>query len=569
MNLRDYEQHKFKIAEILRAASNIQSPDVRDLQGRIQDLFTRLADDRFNLVVVGRFNRGKTSLMNAILATDRLPTGIVPLTSVITTVTYGSKERVILKYDKSILTEDIPIDALPQFITQQGNPGNVKRICAAEIQIPAEILRSGFYFVDTPGLGSAIVENTQTTESFFPEADAFLLVTGYESPLSEEELLFFKYASALGRRIFVVLNKHDTVPANERETVLTFVSKRLQEIFGESPPRLFSVSATDGLKAKQKNDEELLTASGIGLLEQRLIDFLLSEKNDQFLIVMCDRVSELLRDLLNSVDDVGLLTRIGELTNQLRGSGPGMSTRASMAPVAHLSGLCETSSCEICAHIRERTWNFLSKYQYDLVTSTQAQQEFANRGGFCPFHIWEYASIASPYGICNSYPALLDRIAKDLQAIASVECGQEPLLKMMSDVQDADCLLCRERDKCEMDAVRLQSARLTENVSGLASLPALCLPHLMMLSAQAKDARIVRKLVERQAALLQRLSEDMKRNTLRIDAARRYLTSDEENTAAERGLLAVAGHRNVNFDCRTRLPRAARRMKCEVIENSG
>jgi hypothetical protein len=90
-----------------------------------------------------------------------------------------------------------------------------------------------------------------------------------------------------------------------------------------------------------------------------------------------------------------------------------------------------------------------------------------------------------------------------------------------------------------------------------------------MLSAQAKDARIVRKLVERQAALLQRLSEDMKRNTLRIDAARRYLTSDEENTAAERGLLAVAGHRNVNFDCRTRLPRAARRMKCEVIENSG
>jgi hypothetical protein len=109
-----------------------------------------------------------------------------------------------------------------------------------------------------------------------------------------------------------VLNKHDTVPANERETVLTFVSKRLQEIFGESPPQLFSVSATDGLKAKQKNDEELLTASGIGLLEQRLIDFLLSEKNDQFLIVMCDRVSELLRDLLNSVDDVGLLTKIGE-----------------------------------------------------------------------------------------------------------------------------------------------------------------------------------------------------------------------------------------------------------------
>jgi hypothetical protein len=55
----------------------------------------------------------------------------------------------------------------------------------AEIQLPAEILRRGFYFVDTPGLGSVIVENTLTTETFLPEADAFVLVTSYESPLSE------------------------------------------------------------------------------------------------------------------------------------------------------------------------------------------------------------------------------------------------------------------------------------------------------------------------------------------------------------------------------------------------
>jgi hypothetical protein len=70
--------------------------------------------------------------MNAILATDRLPTGIVPLTSVITTVTYGSKERVVLKYDERILTKEILIEALPQFITQDGNPGNVQ-LCVPKI----------------------------------------------------------------------------------------------------------------------------------------------------------------------------------------------------------------------------------------------------------------------------------------------------------------------------------------------------------------------------------------------------------------------------------------------------
>ncbi len=177
MDLREYEQSKFAIAEILRSASACVPEREDGLRVRLQNLFARLAEDRFNLVVLGRFNRGKTSLMNAILRTDRLPTGIVPLTSVITTVGYGSKERVVLKYDSRILDHEIPIEALPQHITQQGNPGNVQRIKTAEVQLPAEILRRGFYFVDTPGLGSVIVENTFTTEAFLPEADALILVT--------------------------------------------------------------------------------------------------------------------------------------------------------------------------------------------------------------------------------------------------------------------------------------------------------------------------------------------------------------------------------------------------------
>ena len=63
--------------------------------------------------------------MNAIMATDRLPTDVVPLTSVITTVSYGTRVRVVLQYDERIFTKEIPIEALPQFITQRGNPGNI------------------------------------------------------------------------------------------------------------------------------------------------------------------------------------------------------------------------------------------------------------------------------------------------------------------------------------------------------------------------------------------------------------------------------------------------------------
>src|SRR5215469_12132034 len=110
MDLREYEQIKFDLAGVLRSVETFVPPDRHDQQERIRDLFARLAEDRFNLVAVGRFSRGKTSLINAVLATDRLPTGIRPITSVITTVAYGSKERAIIRRIGWSLDEEIPLE---------------------------------------------------------------------------------------------------------------------------------------------------------------------------------------------------------------------------------------------------------------------------------------------------------------------------------------------------------------------------------------------------------------------------------------------------------------------------
>jgi hypothetical protein len=53
-------------------------------------------------------------------------------------------------------------------------------------------------------------------------------------------------------------------------------------------------------------------------------------------------------------------------------------------------------------------------------------------------------------------------------------------------------------------------------------------------------------LILRQAALLERLSEDMRRFALKHDGLRRYLASEEETNAADRALLILAGHRTIN-----------------------
>jgi small GTP-binding protein len=551
MDLRDYEQKKFAIAELLRDASHLVPQDQSESRGRLQDLFARLAEDRFNLVVVGRFSRGKTSLMNAILGTDRLPTGIAPLTSVITTVTYGSREQVVLKYENRILDKEIPIESLPQYITQQGNPGNVQRIKTAEIQLPTEMLRRGFYFVDTPGLGSVIVENTLTTEAFLPEADAFLLVTSYESPLSEEEMQFFKAASSSRKRIFVVINKHDTVSRDDREGVGAFVREQLQSIFGRSAPLIFSVSSLHGLQAKRARDQQQLAGSGIPELENALVSFLLKEKSAEFLLRMCDRVREFIWDVSRLPESKALIDQVTKLARDL---GSADVTEADLAgpPVrqAALSNLHQIQSCEICAHIAERLWEFLCRYQYDLIVDHDEQARFAERGGFCPFHTWQYEAIASPYGICTAYPVLLDRFAADLRQAASTDPARNLLRTGLQQLMptEKDCIFCEVRNAAEQEVVVATAQQLSEDEASAENAgSAFCLPHLAMLVATIPDEAIARKLVERQAAVLQRFSEDMRRYALKHDAVRRYLASKEETVVAERGLLAVAGRQRVNF----------------------
>lgn len=548
MDLREYEQTKFEIAEVLRSISPCASAGGSDEQDRVRDLFSRLAEDRFNLVMVGRFSRGKTSLMNALLATDRLPTGIRPLTSVITTVAYGSKEQAVIKYVGRRLTEEISLDALPSYITEKGNSGNVRQVKVAEVQLPAEFLRRGFYFVDTPGLGSPILANTRTTEEFLPEADAFVLVTSYEGPLSDEELRTLHAAAS--RRIFVVLNKQDLASPDERTDALHYLREQLNGLLGNENLKIFSVSARDGLEAKQTGDAERLAESGIAALEEELVRFLIEEKSSEFLLGMCDRVAALLNDFPGHADAARLSDHIRALSRRIVGGQPGMASRnTAKAAGAEKHPGPQLRHCEICSHVGNRLFDFLSKFQYDIIVSPEIQHDLAERGGLCSFHIWQYHSVASPCGTCIGFPTLLNRLSARLRNVAASAGSSTAVSAAIGTLlpQPETCVLCSARANAETEAVELVAARLQQEPDQtLGSLSALCLPHFRLLSAAVTDPETLLGLIVREAALLERLSEDMLRYALKYDGLRRHLASDEETSAADRALLLLAGHRAIN-----------------------
>lgn len=92
--LTDYAARRLELGDMIRAALHIARDTGDDqTERRCRDLLARLATDRFSLAVVGQFSRGKTTLMNALLGGAYLPMGALPMTSVITTVRYGSRPR--------------------------------------------------------------------------------------------------------------------------------------------------------------------------------------------------------------------------------------------------------------------------------------------------------------------------------------------------------------------------------------------------------------------------------------------------------------------------------------------
>ena len=145
----------------------------------LTELKDRLASGQFHLAVLGQFKRGKSTLLNALLGQNVLPTAVVPLTAIPTWIRYGHALRAQVQFTSTAAPEEFattdPLDLcrfLTKFVTESGNPHNRLGVARVEVFHPAEILKNGVVFIDTPGIGSTLRHNTETTLHFLPQCDA-------------------------------------------------------------------------------------------------------------------------------------------------------------------------------------------------------------------------------------------------------------------------------------------------------------------------------------------------------------------------------------------------------------
>ena len=281
--LRSYRNRRLELGDMLRAALHLaHSNGDAAAENRARELLARLAEDRFMLAVIGQFSRGKSTLMNALLGGAYLPMGALPMTSVITTVRYGTMPRAMIRRHQAALPVEVPLARVADYVAAASVRRAEMRVAAVEIEVPAEILRLGFEFIDTPGIGSSLAANTAVTRRFLPQADAVLFVTGFDSPLTEAETGLLADASRHAGRLFLILNKRDLVGDRDAGQAQDFVRRRLQDL-GAAGPRVYGLSALQALDGVVGNDKARLSASGVPGLRTDLELFLTVGKTRLFL----------------------------------------------------------------------------------------------------------------------------------------------------------------------------------------------------------------------------------------------------------------------------------------------
>ncbi|NHZ72945.1 MAG: GTP-binding protein [Nitrospirae bacterium] len=206
----------------------------------------RQLDDLFLLVVVGEFNAGKSTFINALLGRQVLPDGVTPTTTRIHHLKYGETDG-----------------------TTVGEDG------IEEITAPVEILEE-VHIVDTPGTNALDRDHEAITSDFVPRADLLLFVTSVDRPFTESERNFMNGVRQWGKKLVFVVNKIDILQSDDDlSQVVDYVSENGERLLGFAP-QVFPVSSQQALTAKMRSelDQALLEHSRFPPLESYLLETL-------------------------------------------------------------------------------------------------------------------------------------------------------------------------------------------------------------------------------------------------------------------------------------------------------
>ncbi len=299
------------IANIL-SQHNEFSPLVKQARERV----TELQNNKFTVMVVGEFKRGKTTLLNAMLGARAMPTKLTPCTAIVTYIRYGQKPEAEIIFHGNRKSERLSIEAYvnkyqlnvddtkindTQAVSQEITD-RFGEVDHAVIYYPSKFLENGVEIVDTPGINEHDIRTQRVLEKL-RQADAIIMVLDAITVCNQNEASFIEDSLRpykLNKYVFFLINRwnlvsNSLIDPNDPEELENTLVEQVKFIKSKLVPfvsvagkdkidkRIFKVNALGALQCRLKgiNDPNnfILKETEIPAFEYELSEFLVSERD--------------------------------------------------------------------------------------------------------------------------------------------------------------------------------------------------------------------------------------------------------------------------------------------------
>ncbi|MFL6237677.1 MAG: dynamin family protein [Thermoanaerobaculia bacterium] len=332
------KEHRARLVKLTdKIASLYQRLDLASRGPSLAQLRSRLENDRFKIMVLGEFKRGKSTFVNALLGEDLLPAKVIPCTAVISEVRWGSQKRAVLHFRHPLPPKlpaklpanvaahlrqagnapapslEIPIERLRDYIeippSEKDEPEKSQAKLVAEtpyerveIWWPLELCRNGVEIIDSPGLNEDEAR-ARITANYLQQVDA-VLFTMLAMPFgatTEFQFIDKQLFGAGYEHIFYIINCWDTVANRQRDEVRQHILDKLTSRTRFEENGVFFVSALSALEGRLDGDPRRVESSGIVPLEKALTRFLTEERGRVKLLQPARELSGYLREIESQV----------------------------------------------------------------------------------------------------------------------------------------------------------------------------------------------------------------------------------------------------------------------------
>jgi GTPase SAR1 family protein len=306
-----FQSLKGQIVALLRESEEpLQAIEMHTWVDSIKKLEDRVGTDRFRVMVLGEFKRGKSTFINALLGQEVLPAFATPCTAIINEIKWGEARRAALHFKnplpaalppglpretlkhlanlggKAAPPLDVPVGELERFVAIP-DPAKDQAASIAEtpydrIELfwPLEILRNSVELIDSPGLNEH-GSRTRITMEYLARIDAVVFVFSVHALVSQSELSVIDndVRGAGHEYVFFVCNRFDELrKQNDRDRVTQYAYDQLAARTAFGRDGIFFVSSLDAVIGREEQRPDLTERSGIPRLESQLANFLVHER---------------------------------------------------------------------------------------------------------------------------------------------------------------------------------------------------------------------------------------------------------------------------------------------------